>query len=66
MTGPITPHIEITPHADGVHLKLKHVEIVLPPDMAKAVGNLLITAADAHDPLGVTPLPEAKVLGKPL
>jgi hypothetical protein len=66
MTGPITPHIEITPHADGVHLKLKHVEIVLPPDMARDLGQLLIDTANGHDPLGVLPLPQATVKGKPL
>jgi hypothetical protein len=66
MSGPITPHIEITPHADGVHLKLKHVELVLPPQMARDVGQLLIDTANAHDPLGVLPLPEAKVKGKAL
>lgn len=66
MSGPITPHLEVTAHPDGVHLKLRHVSLVLPPDMAKDVAALLVAVADAHDPLGVLPLPQATVKGKPL
>lgn len=55
MSGPITPHIEISEHADGVHLKLRHVEIVLPPSMALDVADLLTTTA--WKAMGKTPLP---------
>lgn len=66
MTGPITPHLEITPHADGVHIKLKGAEVVVPPDMAYDIAALLTKHANAHDPLGFVLLPEEKVKGDPL
>jgi hypothetical protein len=62
----MTPHITVANHPDGVHLTLKHVGLVLPPDMARDLAVLLRVAADNHDPLGVLPLPEAQVQGKPL
>lgn len=61
MPGPLTPHLRITPHSDGVHVWFKGAELVLPAEQAKAFAQQMIEAADAHDPLGVSPLPEVKL-----
>jgi len=66
MTGPITPHLKALPHADGVEVCFKERSLVIPPDMAREFGQQLIDAADAHDPLGVTPLPVVTPKGDPL
>lgn len=68
MTDPITPHFSVTPHADGVHLKLKHAELVVPAKMAIDIASRIIEAATQHmdsSREGV-PLPVVKPAGDPL
>lgn len=64
MSGPITPHVTVQTIPDGIRLTVKHSSIVLPPDMAKEIGNWLISSADAHDPLTVPEIPVVTPTGK--
>jgi hypothetical protein len=57
--SPITPHIEITAHTDGVHIRLKTAEIVVPASMAATIADKLRDTAEAWCALGLPaqPLP---------
>lgn len=57
MSSLITPHVTMEDCVDGVKLGVKGASLVVPADMARAIGQQLIALADAHDPLGMTPIP---------
>ena len=59
----ISAHVEATADSDGVRLAVKRSGVVLPPAQARELAQLLLKLSDEHDPLGVTPLPEATVRG---
>lgn len=66
MSSLITPHVTMEDCVDGVKLAVKGASLVVPADMARAIGQALIALADAHDPLGMTPLPTVTPAGQPI
>jgi hypothetical protein len=62
----ISPHIHVVNDPDGVRLTLRNATLVIPPDMALELANLLVRFALHHDPLAVHPLPEVKPTGDPI